>query len=87
MVVLWISTRPLENYQDQQADGPYQGINTQVLTTISKTKYDTIQKLVKYYKFMINQLGQPMQWQCSMILIIVFVVITESAKIKVTVKW
>ena len=38
MEVLWIFTRPLENYQDQQADGPYQGINTLAPTTISKTK-------------------------------------------------
>ena len=33
------------------------------------------------------QLGQPMQWPCGMILIIVFAVITESVKIKLTVKW
>ena len=35
--VLWTSTRPLENYQDQQADGPYQGINIQVLIMLQKT--------------------------------------------------
>ena len=34
MEVLWIFTRPLENYQDPQADGPYQGINIQVLIMI-----------------------------------------------------
>ena len=37
MEVLWTSTRPLENYQDQQADGPYQGINIQVLIMLQKT--------------------------------------------------
>ena len=34
MEVLWIFTRPLENYQEPQADGPYQGINIQVLIII-----------------------------------------------------
>ena len=34
MEVLWILTRLLENYQDPQADGPYQGINIQVLIMI-----------------------------------------------------
>ena len=32
-------------------------------------------------------IGPPMPWPCNMMLIIVFVVITESAKIKLTVKW
>ena len=38
MVVLWIYTRLLENYQDQQEDGPYLFINIPVLIMISKTK-------------------------------------------------
>ena len=38
MEVLWIFTSRLVNNQDPQADGPYQVINTQAPTTISKTK-------------------------------------------------
>ena len=34
MEAVWTSTRPLVNYQDPQADGPYQGINIQVLKMI-----------------------------------------------------
>ena len=36
---------------------------------------------------MINQLDQPMLYPCNIMSIIVFVGITESAKIKLTVKW
>ena len=42
------STSRLVNYQNQQVDGLYQDIGIQALTTISKIKSDTIQKLVKY---------------------------------------
>ena len=42
------STSRLVNYQNQQDDGLYQDIGIQALTTISKIKSDTIQKLVKY---------------------------------------
>ena len=42
MEVLWIFTRPLENYQDPQADGPYQGINIQVLI------YNDLENQVRY---------------------------------------
>lgn len=33
-----IGTSRLVNYQNQKMDGPYQGINIQVLITISRTK-------------------------------------------------
>ena len=48
MEVLWIFISRLVNYQNQQVDGLYQDIGIQALTTISKIKSDTIQKLVKY---------------------------------------
>ena len=48
MDMLWISTRPLENYQNLGLDVPYQGIGIQVRMTIWKIKFGTIMILVKY---------------------------------------
>ena len=41
MELLWTSRRPLENYQDQQADGPYQGINIQGPVPREMVKFNT----------------------------------------------
>ena len=79
-----IYMQQLVNFQNQKKVGHYRGIILQGHTILLKSRLNTIQKRVKFWKYINYQQVQQMRLLCNMMLIMMFVPTVKKNMVKIS---